>query len=75
MKRWSVAAFLYTMGSLIAIKAFQSRDTRVVEYNEHSGRYDIVCNAISAGNWCNIANEDQSFKNELGNGTYLSNAT
>lgn len=57
MKRWSVAAFLYTVGSLAAIKAFQSRDTRAVEYNECRGRYDIACRAISAGNWCNIANE------------------
>lgn len=65
MKRCSIAAFLYTVCSLVAIKAFHSRDTREVEYNECNGRFDIVFKAISAGNWCNIKNEGKEQSNEL----------
>lgn len=44
---------------MVVIKAFHSRDVRAVEYSDCSGRYDIICKAISAGNRCNIVNENK----------------
>lgn len=54
VNRWRIAALRYTVRSLTTSNDFHARDTRAILWSDRIGRYDKICNAVSAGSRCNI---------------------